>query len=294
MNQRVLAAVQGIRDAGSIKDWPHVKFLQSERRDLASKLSDPLYILGHIFVPNLSPLENAAIQRVVRAMLKSCDIPAWEKQALHRAVRIVRSNPMTVKRAFERASRKFDQLQSQPPCKCSQVSLNDGMTMEIEGHKALIPITVTDTTGNPLRPNDSLPLKGPKVRAQLLKGITKIADQIGATLPNLHCLLPPSLWVESGTNSRHVDAQAQHIGDSHYVRIVDKGVGVMWGFRKHWMWVVVESFLTSEGYVSTLEGQHDALKRIHNIIDKNGWDRDLAGRLACLYLICKAKNLLKN
>ena len=174
------------------------------------------------------------------------------------------------------------------------MSLNDGTIMEIEGHKALIPISVTDTTGNPLRPNDSLPLAGPKVRAQLFKDITKIADQIGATLPNLHRLLPPSLWVESGTNSRHVDAKAQRISDSHYVRIVVKGVGVMWGFCKHWMWGVVESFLASEGYVSTPEGQHDVLKRIHNIIDKNGTDRDPAGRLAYLYLVGKAKSLLKN
>ena len=123
MNQRVLAALQGIRNARSIKDWPRVKILQSQLRDIASKLSIPLYILGHIFVPNLSPLQNAAIQRVVRAMVKSCDIPAWEKQALHRAVRIVRSNPMTVKRAFERAGRKFDQLQAQPPYKVARCPL---------------------------------------------------------------------------------------------------------------------------------------------------------------------------
>ena len=110
MNHRVLAALQGIRDARSITDWPRVKFLQSELRDLASKLSILLYIPRHISLPNLSPLQNVAIQRVVNAMVKSCDIPAWEKQALHRAVRIVRSNPMTMKRAFERASRKFDQL----------------------------------------------------------------------------------------------------------------------------------------------------------------------------------------
>ena len=82
----------------------------------------------------------------------------------------------------------------------------DGTIMEIEGHKALISLTITDIIGNPLRPNDSLPLKAPKVRAQLLRDITKIAEQSGATLPNLHRMLPPSLWVESGTDSRQVDA----------------------------------------------------------------------------------------
>ena len=110
MNQRALAVFQGICDARSIGDWPRVKFLQSELRDLASKLSIPLYMLGHISVPNLSPYQNAAIQRVVRAMVKSCDIPAGEKQALRRAVRVVSSNRMTVKRVFESPSRKLHQL----------------------------------------------------------------------------------------------------------------------------------------------------------------------------------------
>ena len=173
-----------------------------------------IYISVPISVPNLSPLPNAAIQTVVRAMVKSGDIPAWEKQALHRAVRIVRSNPVTVKRAFETASRKFDQLQSQPPCKCSQVSLNDGTIMEIEGHKALIPISVTDTTGNPLRPNDSLPLKGPKVRAQLLKDITKIVDHIGATLPTSTVCSPrPYGWNQEltvDTSTHRHSASAIH------------------------------------------------------------------------------------
>ena len=113
-------------------------------------------------------------------------------------------------------------------------------------------------------------------------------------MPNLHRMLPPSLWVESGTNSRHVNAQAQRISDSHCVWIVDKGVGVMWESRKHWIWGLVESFLTSEGYVSMAKGQSDVLRRIHNIIDKNGWDREPAGRVAYLYLIGKAKSPLKN
>ena len=110
MNQRVLAALQGIRYPRSIRDWPRVRFLQFELRGLASKLSIPLYILGDIRVPNMPPLQNAAIQRVVRAMVKSCDIPAWEKQALLRAFCIVCSNSMTVKRALERSSRKFHPL----------------------------------------------------------------------------------------------------------------------------------------------------------------------------------------
>ena len=73
LNQRVLAALQGIRDVRRIQDWPRVKFLQSELQDLASRFSIPLYVLGHISIPDLSPVQNAAIHCVVRTLVKSCD-----------------------------------------------------------------------------------------------------------------------------------------------------------------------------------------------------------------------------
>ena len=56
----------------------------------------------------------------------------------------------------------------------------------------------------------------------------------------------------------------------------------MWRFCIHYMLGVVESFLTSEGYVSMPEGQRDVLQHIHSIIDKIGWDRDPAGRVVYL------------
>ena len=35
---------------------------------------------------------------------------------------------------------------------------------------------------------------------------------------------------------------------SHYPRIINKGVGVMWAFCRHWVWGVLQQFLESEGY----------------------------------------------
>ena len=61
-------------------DYPRIKILQCELRDLASKLSIPLYLLGHITVPNLSSLQSATLHCVMRCMVQSCSIPTWEKR----------------------------------------------------------------------------------------------------------------------------------------------------------------------------------------------------------------------
>ena len=73
----MLAALQGIRDARRISDWPRVKFLQLELQDLANRLSIPLYVLGHVTVPNLTPIQNSAIHRVIRAsheVMQHCSV----------------------------------------------------------------------------------------------------------------------------------------------------------------------------------------------------------------------------
>ena len=293
LNQRVLAALQGIRDARRTSDWPRVKFLLSELQDLANRLSIPLYVLGHVTVPNLTPIQNSAIHRVIRAMVKSCNIAAWEKQALHKAVRVVRSNPVTVRSLFEKQSRKGDREAQKPQCTCASITSDHGHVIEIEGHKALIPVHVESLDATTLRPNDPLPLKGTKVRARLFKDITKIAGQIGAEVPNLEHMLPSTLWCESGSTVRHVEQQATAICASHYVRIVDKGVGVMWGFCRQWMWDILEEFLIQEGYTRCNQSQQDITAQIRKIIQSNGWDNDQAGRIASLYLIGKAKSLIK-
>ena len=293
MNQRVLAALQGIRDARGIGDWPRVKFLQAELHDLASRLSIPLYVLGHVTVPNLTPQQNAAIHRVVRTIVKSCDIPAWEKQALHKAVRVVRSNPVTLGRIFAKHSRKTDQQAFQPPCCCAHVQESQGNIMEIDGHKALLPVWVRSHDGTILRPSDTIPIKGSSVRAQLIKDLQRIAQQVGAEVPHLQRMLPPSLWSESGNTLKIIEKQASDISASHYVRIVDKGVGVLWGFCKHWMWTVLHKFLVQEGYTACHDTPAQVTARIKSIIDSNNWESDPVGRIASLYLIGKAKSLVK-
>ena len=213
-------------------DFPHIKFLQLELRDLASRLSIPLHLLGHITVPTLSSLQSVAIHRVMRRMVQSCPVPAWEKQALHKAIRVVRSSPITVKCLFDKANREFDKCPCRPPCLCHKADLSQGTVVHLEGHVAFIPFHATFNK-KIVRPNDCIPMSGSRVRSRLLKDLQQIAQQIGASWPNLAHMLPPSLWPEIGSAVRKIEAQVTAISCSHYVRIVDKGVGVLWGFCKH-------------------------------------------------------------
>ena len=230
LNQRVLAILQGIRDAKRIRDFARLKWLQHDLRDLASKLSVPLYVVGTVVVPNLTPNQKAAIHRVCRKLVGSVVGAAWEKQALNKGIRITRSTPQTVRRVFERKARQYYKLQAQPPCSCHQASNIPGTRIIIDGHVALCPIAIPYHDGSTAGPNDPLPLNGHKVRQQLLQDLTTMAQQIGATLPPPLTYLPPALWPESGARLRPVVQLANQVTKHFYVRIVDKGVGVMWGF----------------------------------------------------------------
>ena len=292
LNQRVLAILQGIRDAKRIRDFAKLKWLQHDLRDLASKLSVPLYVVGTVVVPNLTPNQKAAIHRVCRKLVGSVVGAAWEKQALNKAIRITRSTPQTV-RVFERKARQYDKLQAQPPCSCHQASNIPGTRIIIDGHVALCPIAIPYHDGSTARPNDPLPLNGHKVRQQLLQDLTTMAHQIGATLPPPLTYLPPALWPESGARLRSVVQLADQVTKHFYVRIVDKGVGVMWGFCRHWVWGVLQKFLADEGYTPAPGDPSSTVSAIRSDIMRRGWEMNEAGQLAILYLIGKAKSLTK-
>ena len=167
LNQRVLSILQSRKEARRISDWPRLKWLKCDLQMLVSEMSVPLYALGFIIVPNLLPIQKSAIHRVTQKMIASVVGPAWEKEALAKAVRVVRSCPKTIRRVFEHHARKFNKSALQPQCACHTAPCLPGTRTLIEGHVAYVPPLVP--CGNRYaRPNDPLPLKGSTVRAQLL------------------------------------------------------------------------------------------------------------------------------
>ena len=113
-----------------------------------------------------------------------------------------------------------------------------------------VPVPVSYPDGSPCRPNDSLPLPGRVAQAATIKVVKQVCDQPHAPYPDFFAALPRFMWPESSEALACVSKQAETIGSSLYVRIVDKGVGHMWGFCKSWAWDQLEAFL-AEGYTAT-------------------------------------------
>ena len=109
----------------------------------------------------------------------------------------------------------------------------------------------------------------------------------------LHLHLPHSLWPETGSPLHTTRLFAAVVSESHYVRIVDKGVGVMWAFCKHRVCSVLDEFLMAEGYVASSLSAPQALSYIRSEIEKRGWSADSSGQLPLLYVLGKYKSLRK-
>ena len=56
-----------------------------------------------------------------------------------------------------------------------------------------------------------------------------------------------------------------------YVRIVDKGAGVLWGFCKQWVWLQVAKFLTKGGYQQVPGTANDFVVQGGKLTEELGW-----------------------
>ena len=162
--------------------------------------------------------------------------------------------------------------------------------MLIDGHVALCPITIPYLDGSMARLNDPLPLRGHKVRAWLILDPTSMAQEIGATLPPILTCLPPSLCSETDTRLQYVSDFTERVPKHFYVRIVDKGVGAMWGFCRRWVCGALKRFLADEGHTPAPGKPASAASSIRAHIMHSWWELNKAGQLATLYLIGKAKS----
>ena len=76
-----------------------------------------------------------------------------------------------------------------------------------------------------------------------------------------------------------------------YIRCVDKGTSILWAFRRHWVWGILEDFLHTEGYTQAHMTRRAAISTIKQAIMDRGWEHNKAGKLAVLYLIGKGKSV---
>ena len=188
-----------------------------------------------------------------------------------------------------------DMRTEQGPCTCHQ--LQDpgrfGTVMYTEGCPALIPVQLADGAGCVLRPKDPLPVTGRQARKAAVSALNRFASQVGGKLPNLDTMLPRELFGERSALLHSVRGKVEELSEHMYVRIVDKGAGVLWAFCKHWLWKQTEQFLVKEHYSSCAETPDRVREATAALIFERGWNANPRARMCVLYIIGKAKSLLK-
>ena len=163
----------------------------------------------------------------------------------------------------------------------------------MDRHLGLVPIQISTLGGKILRPCDPLPISGLKAREMAMTAICAFAKQVGGKVPDLHISLPEFLFLETGPDLTHVQRIVDESSVSFYVRIVDKGPGVMWGFCKAWVWDTVCDFSLTEGYQETSATDAEVQAFMKAIGLGNDWPSNNRAQVCRMYLIGKAKSLTK-
>ena len=118
-------------------------------------------------VPDVTNPQKTAICRILRRVLRTTDMKAWQRQAYSRLISIVRSSPNKLHTVFDRAAKKPVLSTGRPECcyhKQRALLETVGRLCEAEGHLAVVPVQITTRDGQVLRPRDRLLVNGLKAR----------------------------------------------------------------------------------------------------------------------------------
>ena len=114
------------------------------------------------------------------------------------------------------------------------------------------------------------------------------------TQQSIGALLPQEQWNEEGLLRQRVCTVAQSLSSVAYIRIADKSSAMLFGFCHQWVWDATIEFLSNEGYThQLLTHAHRIHKALKHIVKKNSWPANPSSVLPVLYLIGKAKSLVK-
>ena len=99
------------------------------------------------------------------------------------------------------------------------------------------------------------------------------------------------MWSELGAQLNAVRQQAHLLSSALYIRIVDKGVGLMWGFCKLRAWDQLRGFVTGEGCIPCTARAASVESTLHEKNKHVHWDVNPKGQLGSLCLLGKVKSL---
>ena len=157
----------------------------------------------------------------------------------------------------------------------------------------LVPVRVRTPIGKDLWPRDPLPINGLKAREVAIRTIRAFAKQVGGTVPGFSSSLPEYLFPETRAGLKYVQAVVQELSGVMYVKLVDKGLGELWGFCRAWVWDTGRHFLETEGYSETAHTDAQVTELMKDVVSGKEWPANSRAQICRLYLTGKAKSLSK-
>ena len=283
------------------RDYAQAAILNKDLERISSRLNIPMCRPANVTVPYMTPAQRSSIQQIVNRMVRHTQRSSWERQAIRARIRVTPSSPLNVRRAFERFANKHDKSTTRPDCFCDTQHLSiwrqGGTVCQVDGHYALLPVTI-EHDGTPLRATDPLPCSGARSREHAMSSLTQLARtlQIQHTFPPhvLSQCLPESEWQAPATLRHRIQVIAHNLSSVACIRVADKSSTMMFAFCRQWVWDQTAQFLLSEEYdPQPLTDSTRISASLHRIIRKNRWPVNTSRRLPLLYLLGKAKSLLK-
>ena len=163
IHSKMLHTLHELRQARQLRDTQRVQALQSVWRDSAQQVGLPLHVAGTVVVPNLSTIQKTVITNILRWTLCDSTMKAYEHHAVRHTVRIVRSNPHTVRSVFQSKAMAQSRLMKKTPCRCAEFQKHAseyGEVIDVDGHIALVPVALNVGGHGGLRTNDLVPVPG--------------------------------------------------------------------------------------------------------------------------------------
>ena len=283
------------------RDFARAAILNRDMQRIASQLNIPFCRPINVTIPYITPTQRSQVTQLISAMVRATDLTSWERKAARAHIRVVASAPLNTRRAFERHANKHAKAHTRPECCCTPAHLHiwhqGGPVSLVQGHYALLPLSITHGRSI-IRATDPLPCSGSRSYKQAIQSLSQLATTLKVqrrfSKSVLATALPQSDWDRLPTLRQHVQNLAEQLSTVAYVRVADKSSTMLFGFCRQWVWDETHRFLEGEGYES--QDIHTApgiMKALHRIIQQNKWPVNTSRTLPLLYLLGKAKSLIK-
>ena len=238
---------------------------------MARDLQVPLCVTVAVVVPNITVPQKMAIYKVLRRVVCSAPLRAWEQQAYVRCTNSIQYLTGRLALPIWRQNGQNVSATCLLVCFTTWVKLWPPVAI-----CSLCRCASGGRGGWGIAPQRSSPHQwfasaGDGAQRNSSVGTANWRQDAGLDFGTPHILVSTSLFPETGKDLQHIHSLARAGSGIVYVRIVDKGAGQIWGSCGAWVWNTITEFLLIEGYTGTSLSFGAMLGTLLDAIIGKGW-----------------------